>query len=370
MASRSERDAVPAGDREGSDQKPAGAEKASAARRRRILAVVNPVSGLYPQDRTVRELRDRARKMDLELDVVLTRQDLDGEAAIRLQGGEYDCYLAVGGDGTVMEVATAAIRNGVPMAILPRGTANAVAWHFRIPIEEGHALKVAAEGTPLQVDVARTTQREFLIMAGLGYDAHVIEAATRELKKRLGFLAYLFAALKQLRRRSHVFRIYLDDDDPILVSGATAVVTNTGTLAGNLRLLPDVSPLDGLMDVVVISPENFGSFFRMVLLGMVGRLGRDPRVKTWRARRVRIQCRPAAPLEIDGDSMGIQRELQAEVLPKALTLMVLSEGMPWFPWGEKLWPGGGAFPWSKSARAKKAAPAGSSPKTPVEPVPE
>jgi len=316
--------------------------------RRRILAVVNPVSGLFPYERTVRELRDRAGQMGIDLDVVLTREDLDGEAAVDSHRGvPYDCYLAVGGDGTVMEVAGAAMRDEVPMAILPRGTANAVAWHFRIPIDAGQALKVASRGRRLQVDVARTPQRDFLIMAGLGYDAHVIEAATRKLKRRLGFIAYLYGAFKGLGRSPHVFRIHLDDRDPIRVAGAAAMVFNTGTLAGNLRVVRDVSPRDGLLDLVVVSPENFGALFRMSFWGMLGRLQEDPRVRYYQAERIRVECRPAALLEIDGDLMGKQRDFQVEVLPKALDLMVLSKGIPWLPIPDRLWAGGAPFPWGK-----------------------
>jgi len=321
--------------------------------RRRILAVVNPVSGTYRYDRTVRELNDAAADFGIDLDVVLTRKDLDGAAAVRSKPGPYDCYLAVGGDGTVMEVATTAIEDNVPLAILPRGTANATAWHFTLPIDAKQGLKVAARGDVLAIDVARTPHRDFLIMAGLGYDAHIIEGATRELKKRVGFLAYLYGALKGLTRRGHVFRVSVDDLPPERISGIAAAVFNTGTLAGNVRPLRDVSPRDGLLDVAIISPENFGAFFRMLFLGMMGRLNDDPRVRVIRATRVRLEVRPAAPLEIDGDFMGQQRELLVEVLPRALNLTVMGEGMSWFPWLPDIATGGAGFPWGRGVEKER-----------------
>lgn len=318
---------------------------AGAVIHRRILAVVNPVSGVYPKQRTIRDLKHQAERMGLELDVIETRKDLNGEQAVKSRTGDYDCYLAAGGDGTVIEVAQAASEDGVPLAVLPRGTANALAWHFKLPIDEGQALKVASRGKPMKVDIATSSEGEFLIMAGLGYDAHVIRAATRSLKKRLGFLAYLFAAVKPIGRRPYVFRVMVDDEEPVRVKGVTAIVANTGTLAGNLRFVQKVSPHDGLLDAVVIYPENLGIFFRMAFWALLGRLNQDPRVKYFRGRKIAIQCRPEAPLEIDGDEVGNRREFTAEVRPGALTLMVLSEGMSWFPWPEKWLPG--HFPWSK-----------------------
>ncbi len=303
------------------------------SRRRRILAVVNPVAGPRGSQRAARDLSERGRKLGVELDVVETRPDLNGNAAVDTMEGPYDCYLVLGGDGTVMEVAGAAMRNGVPLAIIPRGTANAVAWHFGIPFDVGQALKLAIEGRPIQIDVGRTRNRDFLVMAGLGYDAAIVRDATRVLKRRFGFLAYLYAAVKNIGRRPNTFRILLDDDPPIRVRGVSAVITNIGTLAGNVRLVRQVNPRDGLLDLIVVSMENFGDFFRLIYWGLLGKLEQDPRVRYYRAGRIRVECRPLAPLEIDGDAIpGRHRELQAEVLPNALTLMVPPEAKPRFPW--------------------------------------
>lgn len=304
-------------------------------RHRRILAVVNPVAGPRGSQRVVKDLIDRAEKLGVDMDIVETRPDSNGEQAVASKTGEYDCYLALGGDGTVMEVAEAAMKNKVPMAILPRGTANAVAWHFGLPFDLARALKVAAEGRALEIDVARTPDRDFLLVAGLGYDAHVIADATRELKRRFGFLAYLYAALKNLSRRPYSFRISLDGEKPFRVRGASAMVANIGTLAGNIRVVRNVSPVDGRLDLVVVAPPSFGAFFRLVFFGMLGRLQEDPRVRYYQASRIRVECRPHGPLEIDGNVIeGKHRALEVEILPRALTIMVPPEGMwkvPWMP---------------------------------------
>ncbi len=317
--------------RPGEEGEPAAHEH----RHRRILAVVNPVAGPRGSQRAARDLRERASRLGVDLDVVETRADFDGAQAVDSVEGHagYDCYLVLGGDGTVMEVAGAAMRDDLPLAIIPRGTANAVAWHFGIPFDVGQALRVAMDGRPLRIDMARTGDRDFLIMAGLGYDAAIIRDATRSLKRRFGFLAYLYAALKNVGRRPNTFRIHLDDRPAIRVRGVSAVVTNIGTLAGNLRLVRQVDPRDGRLDVIVVSMQNFGDFFRLVFWGILGKLEQDPRVRYYQASRVRLECRPAAPLEIDGDSVPEpHRELVAEVLPRALTLMVPTEGRSRFPW--------------------------------------
>jgi YegS/Rv2252/BmrU family lipid kinase len=304
--------------------------------------VVNPVAGPLGSQRALKDLIDRAEKMGVDLDVVETRIDFNGTDAAASRERDYDCYLALGGDGTVMEVAEAAMARNVPLAILPRGTANAVAWHFGIPFDVGRALKVAIQGRPVRIDVAEAAGRRFLLVAGLGYDAHVIRDATRQLKRRLGFLAYLVAALKNLGRRPYLFQVSLDGGEPFRARGAMAVVANIGTLAGNIRVVRAVSPDDGLLDLLIVSPANFGDFFRMVVWGTLGRLEADPRVRYYQAAEIRLECRPLAPLEVDGNGIeGRHREVVVRVHPRSLTLLVPPEGMLRLPWIPEV-------PWSPS----------------------
>ena len=308
-----------------------------------MLCVVNPVAGPRGSERAARALQEKAKRLGVELDMVETRPGFDGTAAASSRSGDYQAYIAVGGDGTVMQVARAAMRDGIPLAVVPRGTANAVAWHFRLPFDVTQALKVAMYGQPIRIDMARTEDREFLIMAGLGFDAAVIRDATRSMKRRLGFLAYLYAALKNLGRRPNKYRVTLDDREPFRAWGASAVIANIGTLAGNIRLVKHVDPQDGLLDLVIVSPQRFSDFFRLVFLGILGRLDEDPRVRYYRAARIRVECRPASPLEIDGDDIeGKHGVLEAEVVPEALTLLVPPEGTMRFRWiPDVSWANGG-----------------------------
>lgn len=296
---------------------------------------MNPIAGPRGIPRNPKDLLERAEKLGVSLQVLETRAGMDCEALIANHEGSFDCLLAVGGDGTVMEVAQAAMKRGVPLAILPRGTANAVAWHFGLPFDLPRALKVAAAGKPVQIDLAEAGGRKFLLMAGLGYDAHVIRDATRVLKERFGFLAYLYSAFKNVRRRHYSFVITLDGDLVVRAHGAMALVANIGTLAGNIRFVRDVSPDDGKLDLVIIAPANFGDLYRLAFRGLFGRLHDDPRVRYYQAATIRIESTRLAPLEIDGTVVeGRHRELEARALPKALTIMLPPEGMwkvPWMP---------------------------------------
>ncbi len=305
-------------------------------RRKRFLTIVNPVSGPRGNKPPARELRERAAKLGLDLDIVETTPELDGrDAALSKNATDYEALLVWGGDGTIMEVASVAIETGVPLAVIPRGTANAVAWHFGLPFDVQRALQTAMRGRVVRIDVARTGEQNFLVLAGLGFDAAVISSATRSLKRRFGFLAYLVAASRNLGRRPYTFRISLDGREPFRVRGVTAGITNLGTLAGNFRPVNPVSPQDGLLDIIVVAQANFAAFFRIFFWSLLGRLHQDPRVNHFQARKARIETRPLAPLQIDGDEIpGRHRELSAEVMPSALAIVVPPDWMlkvPWLP---------------------------------------
>lgn len=314
------------------------------------------MAGPVGSQRSARDLKDKAERLGVELDLVETRPDLDGEAAVATTDKPYDVYIAMGGDGTVKEVARAAMKNDVPLAIIPRGTANAVAWHFRLPFDVGQALQVILKGKPVAIDIARSGERDFLIMAGLGYDAAVMRDATRVLKRRFGFLAYLYSALKNLGRKPNTFLVHLDDRPTVRVRGASAVIANIGTLAGNIRVVRKVDPHDGYLDLVILSPQRFSDFARLVYRGIRGRLEDDPRVRYFRAAKIRVECRPSAPLEIDGDGIeGRHRSFEAEAVPQALTLLVPAEGQVRFLWKPDVsWGNGMSF--AKGRVGKRAKP--------------
>ncbi len=108
--------------------------------------------------------------------------------------------LVCGGDGTATEAADALVGTKVALAVLPSGTGNLLALNLGIPADADTAwhLALTAEARPL--DVGRANGKVFLVMAGMGLDAHMVHDADRELKERLGVLAYLIAALRNLGR--------------------------------------------------------------------------------------------------------------------------------------------------------------------------
>src|SRR3984885_8177339 len=169
-----------------------------------------------------------------------------------------DLVVAVGGDGTVRGCAEGLADTGVPLGIVPHGTANLLARTLGIPGHPRAALDVALDQRrPTDdrlIDLAIADREPFTAMAGMGLDAAVV-AATK-LKHQFGWFAYAISGAAHLARPPAPFTIKLDDAPPIERTARSVVVGNSGLLPGGFSLLPAARLDDGMLDVGVLAPHG------------------------------------------------------------------------------------------------------------------
>jgi diacylglycerol kinase family enzyme len=236
--------------------------------------------------------------------------------------------FACGGDGTVMACATelvaAASPGEVALAIIPSGTGNLLAANLGLSSDVKAAVAVATHGVRRRIDVGVVGDRCFTVMAGMGFDAQMLDATPEGLKKRLGWPAYVVAALKHLRHRPMRVRIRLDGGAPIRRRARTVLVANVGRLQGGIPLLPDAEPDDGYLDVAVLSPHHLGHWLSLSW-GVLRRRPVVPRMETFRATRVEVTSDREQPRELDGDVIEPGRALSVSIKPGALCLCVPDE---------------------------------------------
>ena len=238
-----------------------------------------------------------------------------------------DRVIAVGGDGTVRIVADRLAQSGIPMAVVPVGTANLLARNLEIPLSELEALEVAFGEHTLDIDLIKLTVdgvpgEHFAVIAGLGVDAMIMDETNPELKDAIGAGAYFIAAAKALGRTPIDMRITLDDHRPHRRHAMVCAIGNVGMLAGNLTLIPDARPDDGRLDVYVASPHRLTHWLRTFLRLVTRRARADDRVDQWQATQVEVRLRHPDPYQLDGDVIGDCSTLRAEVCPRALTVCV------------------------------------------------
>jgi len=260
----------------------------------------------------------------------LTRQALAEGATV---------VLVAGGDGTVRAVAEAMDGSGVPLAIVPSGTGNLLARNLVLPLgDPAEMVRAAFEGDTVAVDIgiARlkresgvTEEHAFVVMAGMGLDAAMIANTKAELKKTVGWVAYVDGAARSLVGAEPFRIVYQTDAEPLADGTRTQsrlhsarvqsiLVANCGALPGGIALIPDASIVDGTLDVAIIQPSGpFGWFgvwrkvwwdnsvLRRFRAGRrIVERRKDSSVLYVQTTGIETATPEAQPIELDGDEFG------------------------------------------------------------------
>ncbi|HEV2796051.1 MAG TPA: YegS/Rv2252/BmrU family lipid kinase [Nocardioides sp.] len=238
-----------------------------------------------------------------------------------------DLVIVCGGDGTVREVCAELAGTGIPVGIIPAGTGNLLARNLDVPLYIRAAIDVALNGQDRAIDLVKVggdgiEDTHFMVMAGMGFDAAIMEGVNEEIKKKIGWIAYVVSGLRSLMFPAIKVEIQIDDDEPTTHRARTVVVGNVGFLQAGMPLLPDATIDDGILDVVIIHPRQFLSWITVASRVLRKSTIVDETLDRRTGSRVRVRASAATPRQLDGDSIGEGRELRMECIHGRLLVRV------------------------------------------------
>lgn len=265
--------------------------------------------------------KEAAARFGWRAEFLVTEKAEEGVSAAcgaALDGAEL--VVAVGGDGTVRGCAEGLASTGVPLAVVPHGTANLLARTLRVPGQVRDALAVAlgTGNVDRVIDLAVADGIPFTAMAGMGLDAAVV--AGTKLKHHLGWLAYAMSGAVHLTVPPVRFTIRLDDGAPIEREARAVVAGNSGLLPGGFSLLPDARVDDGLLDVGVLAPHGPFGWPRLATRVLTHSRREDQMLERFQAQKVEISTFALLPREVDGELVSASHSLTVTVQPNALTV--------------------------------------------------
>ena len=278
-----------------------------------------------------------------------TKEDEVGQGATAsaLRRGA-DVVLAAGGDGTVRAVAEGLRGSDVPLALLPSGTGNLLARNLDLDVTnlEGAVKSAFTDGErDVDLGLVEVTRESgdkethaFLVMAGIGLDAKMMANTNPDLKKAVGWLAYVDAGVRSVAELQPMRLNYsVDKKDRKTASVHTILIGNCGKLPGGLMVMPDATPDDGILDIVALRPQGKFGWLRVwnkvawengvLRKSAVGRkiidLSKDVRdVMSFRGEELEMDVSPAQEFELDGDEYGEIVAMRAWVDKQSLTIKV------------------------------------------------
>lgn len=250
----------------------------------------------------------------------VTKGSAARKAAKRARRDGASVVIACGGDGTVRAASEALVGTGIPLAVLPTGTANLFANGVDLPHRPADVAAAIASGARRTLDSATCNDMTFNVMAGTGFDAAMLDTA-EDAKERWGTLAYVRAGIVEARRRAP-FPISVRVDDRVVHDGdATGLlVANIGRLRAGIEALPDADPRDGLLDVAVITASGAREWMSLMTSAVLHRQQLAGHVEITRGERVQVELPAKHRFELDGGVKGRVRELDMRVRPAALTV--------------------------------------------------
>jgi diacylglycerol kinase (ATP) len=288
-----------------------------------VLVVVNPATR-RDADQLVAAVQRHAPP-GVELDVRRTERDRPVADIIADQLGDASAIVACGGDGTVADVVTALSDSEIPVGVIPGGSTNVIARENRIPLQPDAAARlIFGEHRIARVDVGLSGHHRFLHMAGAGLDSRLFAATNPTLKRRLGWPAYVPAAIRNLLARPVRFTITVDGASVHLRSALVLVANGAGIVRPSLPIYPGLRRDDGLLDVVAFTPVGPIQIGRTLVRFATRGLDRSPYVIRLQGREIALVADPPIPYQLDGDVVGMT-PATFTVLPGAARIIVPAE---------------------------------------------
>lgn len=295
----------------------------SAAPIKKLMVIINPAAGV---DRPILGLLNAAMKQaGIEWDALITHKATDArQFAKEAAASGWDMVAAHGGDGTVMEVADGLRGTGVPLAIFPGGTGNAMAGELGIPVDLAAAVTLVAEGVydVRTIDMAMAGDQSFLLRIGIGFEADMTKV-DQEVKNRYGILAYAYNALSELRTLASAHYKITVDGKTEEVDGVSCMVANSGVVSTTgLKLSQKIDVADGLIDVVVFSNATLGTLVNLtasVLSGVDSTT--QPQLLHRQGKEITVEVDPPQSISIDGEQIE-PTIINAHVIPQSVKVVV------------------------------------------------
>ncbi len=281
-----------------------------------VVAIWNPASGGAPDE------ADLQKALGPDVKLVPTTEDDPGPGQARdaVQAGA-DIVVACGGDGTVRACLDSLADTGTALAVVPLGTGNLLASNLDLENPSGLAAASGiGRGTPRLVDIGRVNGEAFAVMAGSGFDALMIRDANDKLKSRLGTVAYVISALRNLRTETVGTEIAVDGQP--WFSGRTSMVLigNFGTISGGIDVFPAADPNDGKLDIAVLSISKVGQWARFALALLRGTDNRLDFVTRTTASTINVVHDRPRIYELDGEDRPATTALNISIQPSAVAV--------------------------------------------------
>ena len=290
------------------------------------LVILNPAAGEGNPEKVRQALQACLGADSYDLHETNPDEDLRNVVQTAVQQNNYRWVAAVGGDGTVSQVADGLIDDDIPLAIIPAGTGNVIAHTLGIPQDLKAACQLISSDAPAirRIDGIKVGQQHFFLQLGIGLESVTMEKTSSAQKNRWGMAAYVWTLVKEaFGWQPHHFDLTIDGHTyPIQAS--ELVIANSGRIGlWDLAWDQAISPSDGQVDVAVIRARSLTDYIGVLAALLSGQQQKSTHIQFFSAHNeVALDAKKPLPLHGDGEILNNGLPLTAVVVPGALQVIV------------------------------------------------
>lgn len=298
-----------------------GIESSISSQKKRVRFIVNPFSGISKKGKLVTQIN---KHLDFNLfDFEIKYTQAAGHAtqlALEALSQNFDMVIAVGGDGSVNEVAAALIGSDIILGIIPAGSGNGFARHLGISTKTIKAIKQLNQGKKIRIDTVKMNDRPFVNLAGLGFDGWV-SYKLKESKFR-GFLGYG----KIITQESFKFKpqkYQINIDGKILEEECLCLeIVNAPMFGYNFEIAPHAKFNDGILEVIVVKKMTPWRFPQLAWHSIQKTINQSGLTKCYSGKNIKVKITEETPVHMDGEGMIVKDDLEFSINPLSLSVWV------------------------------------------------
>ncbi len=288
---------------------------------KKVLFIVNKYAGTGYQPQVEGRMLTACAKFDYECTIEFTAGP--GHATELAQAGakqDYAMVVAVGGDGTLNEVAIGLLNTSMPMGIIPKGSGNGLARHLGISMKIDKALEQILNGTVISMDTFRLNNKLSINVSGIGFDGHIANLFAQH--KKRGFWTYArLVTLHYFNFKEFTAQLEIENHDCITHKAFMIAIANSSQYGNNARIAPRASVTNQTLQTAIIKKVPAQRGFRFAYQMFTGKLktGKDYTCLTVNNGLIKVET-PMA-YHIDGEPCGHATEFKIEILPHSLRMV-------------------------------------------------
>lgn len=289
----------------------------------KILFIINPISGGKNKSKLPDLIKQEIKGVPYHLAYT---NGPEHATQITLQGIKdgFTHFIAVGGDGTVNEVAKALIGTDYYFGILPFGSGNGLARHNKIPMEIRQAIRLINENHIKRIDTCQLNGMPFVNVSGVGFDAHIGKLFAQNKNTKRGFSTYINMTINEFKNyKAEHYTIKADgkkiEQDAFLITFA-----NSSQYGNNAYIAPDASMTDGMIDVCIVKPFHPIKILDLGFKLFTKQINKSELVDTIKATEIEIEREQEGDIHLDGEPFLQGKNLKIKIVPCSLNLITPS----------------------------------------------